>query len=106
MVVTIVKNILIAVEIICSLILIGIILIQRTRGGMGMAIGGGMGESLFGAQVGNVLTKTTVIFGIIFLVNTTILAFIGTKVGGGILDDLDSTPAPVTQPVAPVQHCH
>ncbi len=42
-----------------------------------MAFGAGMGETLFGSHIGNVLTKTTIILGIVFLVNTTILAMLG-----------------------------
>jgi len=71
---------LIVVEGLCSILLIGVILLQKTKGqGMGMAFGAGMGESLFGSQVGNVLTKSTVILGIIFLINTTILAVLGSR---------------------------
>jgi protein translocase SecG subunit len=45
---------------------------------MGMAFGAGVGESLFGAQVGNVLTRITIILGIVFLVNTTLLGLLNT----------------------------
>ena len=78
MFVAVLRYVLMAVEIICSILLIGIILIQRTRGqGVGgLAFGVGMGESLFGAQAGNVLTKITVILAVVFLLNTTILAMI------------------------------
>ena len=78
MFVAVLRYVLMAVEILCSILLIGIILIQRTRGqGVGgLAFGVGMGESLFGAQAGNVLTKITVILAVVFLVNTTILAMI------------------------------
>ena len=57
------------VEITCGLLLIGIILMQRSKGqGAGTAFGGGMGESLFGSRAGNVLTKMTVVLTIIFLI--------------------------------------
>jgi preprotein translocase subunit SecG len=69
---------LVFVEVVCSLLLVGVILLQKTKGqGVGMAFGAGMGESLFGSQVGNVLTRTTVILAIVFLVNTTLLAVVG-----------------------------
>lgn len=69
-------NLLVAVEVIISLLLIGIVLIQRTKGqGAGLSFGNGA-EAIFGAQMGNVLTRTTVILGILFLINTTILAMI------------------------------
>ena len=58
------------------LLLIGIVLIQRSKGqGVGLSFGGGA-EAIFGAQMGNVLTRATVVLGIIFLVNTMILAVI------------------------------
>lgn len=73
---TILYNVLVAVEVIISIMLIGIVLIQRTKGqGAGLSFGNGA-EAIFGAQMGNVLTRTTVILGILFLINTTILAMI------------------------------
>ena len=69
-----------AVEVISSLLLIGVILLQRTKQqGMGLSFGGAMGESLFGPQVGNVLTRATVILAVVFLLNTTVLALLGTS---------------------------
>jgi preprotein translocase subunit SecG len=76
--VTFLRYVLVLIEVVCSLMLIGVILVQRTKSqGLGMALGGQMGEALFGARMGNVMTKVTVILGIVFLVNTTLLAYIG-----------------------------
>ena len=67
-------KILMALEFLVCLMLIGIILIQRSKGqGAGLSFGGGA-EAIFGAHMGNVLTRFTVILGIVFLVNTTVLA--------------------------------
>jgi len=67
-------RILMAVEFLVCLLLIGLVLMQRSKGqGVGLSFGGGA-EAIFGAQMGNVLTRFTVILGIVFLVNTTILA--------------------------------
>ena len=53
--------------IIC-LMLIGIILLQRSKGqGTGLSFGGGAAEAIFGSQMGNVLTRTTVVLGFLFL---------------------------------------
>ncbi len=80
MAVAILKAILITIEVISSILLIGVILIQKSKSqGMGMAFGGSVGESIFGAQMGNVLTKTTVILAIIFFVNTTLLGIMYTS---------------------------
>jgi preprotein translocase subunit SecG len=74
---TILKALLFSIEVICSVLLVGIILIQKSKGGgLGMAFGGGMSESLFGSRAGNVLTKGTVILAVIFMVNTVGLAIL------------------------------
>lgn len=71
------SGLLFTIDVICALLLIGIILIQQSKSGGGLgAISGGMGESVFGASVGNVITKTTVVLASVFLVSTLILAFI------------------------------
>ena len=62
-----IRVLLLVVELLCSLMLIGLILLQKAKGeGLGMAFGGGAGEALFGARAGNVLTKMTVTLGITF----------------------------------------
>ena len=70
-----VRVLLLIVESLCALMLIGLILLQKSKSeGMGMAFGGGAGEALFGARAGNVLTKMTVWLGCIFLATTLCLA--------------------------------
>jgi len=67
-----------------------------------MAFGSGMGESLFGSQVGNVLTRSTVVLAIVFLVNTTALAILGRGVSErSVTDDLGEAPPPATAPAVP-----
>jgi len=79
----IVKAILVAGEVIISLLLVAIILIQKTKSeGLGLAFGSGMGETLFGSRAGNVLTKLTVILCIVFLVNTLFLSLTFTRSRG------------------------
>lgn len=78
-------RILIALEAIVCLLLIGIVLIQRSKGqGVGLSFGGGA-EAVFGAQMGNVLTRATVVLAVIFLVNTAILAIMKPTSRGGSL---------------------
>ncbi|MCX7590510.1 MAG: preprotein translocase subunit SecG [Kiritimatiellae bacterium] len=69
------------VEVLCSFLLLGVILIQRSKssGLGGLAVGAGMGETLFGPRAGNILTRATVVLAVIFLVNTTILALLGSR---------------------------
>ena len=62
-------------EVIVCFLLGGVILLQKPKdGGLGVSFGGGMGEALFGAQMGNVLTRTTIILGSVFLLNTLVLS--------------------------------
>ena len=68
------KTLFIIVEALCCLLLIGLILLQRSKSeGLGLAFGAGAGEALFGARAGNVLSRATVILGIIFLANSLLL---------------------------------
>ena len=77
MLVNILIRVLMALEVVVCLMLIGIILIQKSKGqGLGLSFGSGAAESVFGGQMGNVLTRTTVILAIAFLVNTTLLAIL------------------------------
>jgi len=107
-VLAILRYLLVFVEVVCGLLLIGVILLQRTKGqGVGLAFGSGMGESLFGSRVGNVLTKTTVVLGIVFLVNTTLLALLETgrrqeSVTDAVSDRAAPAPQQALPPVAPV----
>ena len=90
------QAILVVVQVLTSALLIGIIFLQKTKGGMGMSFGGGSGEAIFGSRMGNVLTKSTVILGTIFLVNTTILAYMGKKNDSAVsVVDKYAAPAPV-----------
>ncbi len=80
----IVKILLFVLEAFVCLLLIGVILLQRSKGsGVGMSFGGGAGEAIFGAQMGNVLTKVTVILAGIFLFNTIILSLLVARSGSG-----------------------
>lgn len=86
---------LLVVEVLCSILLIGVVLIQKSKGGglSGAAFGGGgMGESLLGARAGNVLTKITIVLTVLFLTNTLVLAFIYAGPGDPSLMDQMSPP--------------
>ena len=68
-------GILYVIEVAVCLMLALVVMLQKPKeGGLGGAIGGGMGEAVFGADAGNVLIKTTVVLGVIFLLNTLVLA--------------------------------
>ena len=66
-------TILTVVLIIVSLFLVLVVLAQKTKdGGMGAALGGGAAEAAFGAETGNVLSKSTIYAAVVFFV----LAFV------------------------------
>jgi preprotein translocase subunit SecG len=92
------KALFIVVEVICCLLLIGLILLQKSKSeGLGMAFGAGAGESLFGARAGNVLSKATVILGIVFMANTLVLGIMFAQQDKTLMDDV---PVQAVQPIA------
>jgi preprotein translocase subunit SecG len=100
----VIRTLLIILEAACSLALIGLILLQKSKdGGLGLAFGSGGNDSLFGARAGNVLTKATVGIGILFLVNTLILGvlFAGSADKSLVEQELSAQPVPVEQPAFP-----
>lgn len=62
--------------IIVALLLIGLVLIQQSKGGGFGGSFGGVGESVFGAHAGSHLTKLTVILTTSFFILTLLLAVI------------------------------
>lgn len=95
----VIRTLLIILEAACSLALIGLILLQKSKSeGLGMAFGSGGNDSLFGARAGNVLTKATVTIGIVFLVNTLVLGmmFAGSA-GQSLMDRVEIEPPPAAQ---------
>lgn len=99
----IIKGFLIVIEVLSSVLLIGVILLQKAKDeGLGLAFGAGVGETLFGSRAGNVLSKITIGLAIVFLVNTMLIGLIisgGHSTSSSITDGLPSTPA--SAPVAP-----
>ena len=78
--VTIFIYIITGIFLICSLLLTFVVLMQRPRSeGLGAAFGGGMTESLFGAQTTDVLTKITIWLAAIFFACTLTLAVLHAK---------------------------
>jgi preprotein translocase subunit SecG len=98
----ILRYILVFLEVICSLLLLTVILLQQSKGqGLGLGFGQGVGENLFGAQTGNVLTRATVILAGIFLINTTILTLLYARKGPqSVIESFE--PIPVTAPASSV----
>ncbi len=103
----ILRILLVLVEVVTCFLLIGVILLQRSKheGMGGLTMGAGMGEQLFGSRTGNVLTRTTVILGCIFMGATTLLAVLharGTQ-AQSILEKKAGAAAPITSGSVPVR---
>lgn len=90
------------VEVLTCILLITVILMQKTKnqGAGGLAFGSGMGEQLFGAQAGNVLTRVTSVLLAIFLANTCALSIVGSKIahGGSGVERYAPPPPPSSLP--------
>lgn len=98
-------SLLLIVEVIAAFLLVVVILAQKSKDqGLGMAFGGGMGESLFGSRAGNVLTRMTITLATVFMLTTLTLGFLFARNKGGgrsgsIMDEAAAIPP--TAPAAP-----
>lgn len=93
------KALFIVIEVLCCFLLIGLVLLQRAKNeGLGLAFGAGAGESLFGARAGNVLSKATVVLGIVFMASTLILGVLFAQKDKSLMDSVITGSS--TQPAA------
>ncbi|NLB65148.1 MAG: preprotein translocase subunit SecG [Lentisphaerae bacterium] len=96
-------SVLLVIEVVAAFLLVVLILAQKSKDqGLGMAFGGGMGESLFGSRAGNVLTKLTIILAVTFMVTTMLLAILFSKSatgGGSVMDRVDQGPVAPVMPM-------
>jgi protein translocase SecG subunit len=99
----VVINILLAIHVVVSLLIVLIVLMQRPKNeGLGAAFGGGMTDNLFGAQTTNVLQTITRWLGGIFFLLTLLLSVLYVKQAArksGTGEILRSAPA--VQPATP-----
>ena len=96
-----IHGLLVFIEIVTAVLLVAIILLQKTKDeGLGLAVGAGVGETLFGSRAGNVLTKITIGLAVIFLVDTLILGYIaaGKITSGSVTDQLPMERSAPAQP--------
>lgn len=88
------------VHVLVVLFLIGVILLQGGRGGMGEALGGAAAQSLFGGGANTVMTKVTSVVAGLFIVTCLSLAALSTARGRSVMEQLPVTPdqLPLTLP--------
>jgi len=100
------QNIILTVHLILALLLIGVVLLQRSEGGgLGM---GGSGGAMAGRQAGNAMTRLTWFFAVAFLGTSLALTVLAARDAASVsvVDQLGAT-APDTEtgaetPVLPV----
>ena len=100
-------NLVIIIQVLSSLAIIGLVLVQHGKGAdMGAAFGSGASGSLFGATgSSSFLSKATGIAATIFFCTTLALAYLGnrhTAPSGSVMDAVDQTKATEVVPGAPV----
>lgn len=95
------ENVVLTILLIFAVLLIGVVLIQRSEGG-GLGMGGG-GNVMTGRQAANALTKATWILGIGFMVAALAMTIIAAKNAAGVsvVDRIADAPTPAPAPAAP-----
>ena len=76
---TIIITLLYIVAVLSALLLIGIVLLQKSKDSGMVAMGGGMGEALFGAQVGSFLVRGTIVLGSVFLLSVLTISVLNSR---------------------------
>ena len=98
------QSVFLATQLIITLCLIGVVLLQRSEGG-GLGMGGG-GGVMTGRQAANAMTKVTWALGAAFLANAILLTVLSAAESGSssVLDRLDPAAeesAPASNPSLP-----
>ncbi len=92
------ENVVLTVHLILALLLIGVVLLQRSEGG-GLGMGGGGGGVMTGRQAANALTKLTWIFAAGFLATSIALTVLAAQ-NAKEVSVVDGAAAPATNPAA------
>lgn len=99
-----VLGILFFIEVAVALLMVAVVMLQPPKdqsGGMGAAFGGGFGEEVFGGRTGNVLSRTTVVLGVILILNSLGIAYLMRDGVKSSSLEGRQTPAPVEAPAVP-----
>ena len=80
---------------ICCLVMILVVLMQRSEGdGVAGMLGGGQGEAIFGTKTVNILARFTAALGVLLLVLIVVLGKMGSS-NKSLMDDMPAPAAPV-----------
>jgi preprotein translocase subunit SecG len=99
------ENVILTAHLILALLLIGVVLLQRSEGGgLGMGSGGGGGGVMSGRQAANALSKLTWIFATAFILTSIALTVIAARNAAttSVIDTgAISAPVPEAAPAVP-----
>lgn len=96
------ENVILTIHLILALLLIGVVLLQRSEGG-GLGMGGG-GGAMSSRGAATALTKLTWIFAGAFIVTSITLTVLAAKNAGGssVIDQIGGTAPAIEQPTSPL----
>ena len=96
------ENVVLTVHLILALLLIGVVLLQRSEGG-GLGMGGGGGGAMSGRAAATALAKLTWIFAGAFICTSIALTVIAAQksAGGSVVDQFGGTPPAAEAPAKP-----
>jgi len=96
------ENVILTVHLILALLLIGVVLLQRSEGG-GLGMGGG-GGVMSGRQAANALSKLTWILAAAFIVTSIALTVVAARnvTGGSVVDRVETPATGITPPLPDV----
>jgi preprotein translocase subunit SecG len=88
------ENVILTIHLILALLLIGVVLLQRSEGG-GLGIGGGGGGTMSARGAATALTKLTWIFAAAFITTSITLTILATRSqdSGSVIDSAATAPA-------------
>jgi len=86
------ENVILTVHLILALLLVGIVLLQRSEGG-GLGMGGGGGGAMTRRQAANAMTRATWIIAVAFICTSLALTIVAASnsSGGSVLDQIGTS---------------
>jgi len=96
------ENVVLTVHLIVTMLLIGIVLLQRSEGG-GLGMGGGGGGATSGRSAVTALAKLTWVFAVAFICTSITLTVIAAQksAGGSVIDQFGGTARTQEAPATP-----
>ncbi|MDP3194880.1 preprotein translocase subunit SecG [Tabrizicola sp.] len=93
------ENVILTIHLILALLLIGVVLLQRSEGG-GLGIGGGGGGTMSARGAATAMTKLTWLFAVAFIITSITLTILATRgrESGSVVDNAATTTNTVTEP--------